>query len=329
MDNVTGLLKKIDWFYLLRTYLVVLVAMVLFIVSVQLSPAFLTTQNIFNLMRQLAAPTLIAMGMLFVIMTGGIDLSVGSVVAVASVFTARLLYGGANSLFVTVLAVIGISAAFGGVTGILVAYRRLAPFVVTLAGMTIGSGIAFIVSRGMPRRIISPPLRSFAVDNFAGIPALVFFTLIIVVILGFAHKKTAWGRLVQAIGSNETAAKLSGINTNLFKVSAYVLSSVLAGIGGIIIASRVGMGSPLAGGMMELDAIAAVVIGGASLKGGSGRVLNTLMGVWVLGMIGNIMNLMNISSHPQQVIQGIIIVLAILMQSDHKGKKDITSSSMA
>jgi len=331
MDKKFGFgprLKGIDWMDLLRNYLVVFVAIVLLIVSSQLSDAFLTTQNIFNLLRQLVPPTLIAMGMLFVIMTGGINLSVGSVVAMASVFTAHLLYGG-HSLFVTVLLVILSSAVFGVCLGYLVAYRRLAPFVVTLAGMTIARGIAFIVSGGMPRRIMSPTLRSFAVDSFLGIPVLVWFAAVIVIILGLVHRHTSWGRLVQTIGSNETAAKLSGIRTNYYKVSVYVLSSVLAGIGGVIIASRVGMGSPLAGYMMELDAIAAVVIGGASLAGGNGKVLNTLMGVLVLGMIGNIMNLMNISSHPQQVLQGVIIILAILMQMNRKGGKDITSSSMA
>jgi ribose transport system permease protein len=266
--------------------------------------------------------------MLFVIMTGGIDLSVGSVVAMASVFTATLLYGGGNSLFVTVVLVLLASAVFGAVSGYLVAYRNLASFVVTLAGMTIARGIAFIVSRGMPRRIMSPTLRSFATDTFIRVPVLVWFALVIVIILALVHRHTSWGRLVQAIGSNETAAKLSGIRTNFYKVSVYVLSAVLAGVGGIIIASRVGMGSPLAGYMMELDAIAAVVIGGASLMGGNGKVVNTVMGVLVLGMIGNIMNLMNISSHPQQVIQGVIIILAILLQVGGKKGKDITSSSM-
>jgi len=324
--GVAGVLKRIDWVELLRNYLVVFVAVVLFIVSTQLSPAFLSTQNIFNLLRQLVAPTLIAMGMLFVIKTGGIDLSVGSLVAIGSVLVTHWLYSGMN-LFVTIVLVLLVSAAFGAFSGYLVAYRKLAPFVVTLAGMTIARGIAFIVSRGMPQFVMSDPLRSFARDNLLGIPVLVWVTLLIVLILGLVQRHTSWGRLVQSVGSNETAAKLSGIRTNLYKVSVYVLSAMLAGFGGIIIASRAGMGSPLAGQMYELNAIAAVVIGGASLAGGSGKVLNTLMGVWVLGMIGNIMNLMNISSHPQAVIQGVIIILAILMQVGKK-RKDITSSSM-
>jgi ribose transport system permease protein len=257
-------------------------------------------------------------------MTGGIDLSVGSVVAMASVFTAHLL--GMYSVGVTIVIVLLASAAFGVALGYLVAWRRLAAFVVTLAGMTIARGIAFIVSRGMPVRIRDPFLIEFATGNLLGVPYLVWFVMIIVVVLGLIQKFTAFGRIVQSVGSNETATKLSGINTNMFKMGVYVLSSVLAGISGIMIASRVGIGSPLAGQVMELDAIAAVVIGGASLAGGNGRVLNTLMGVWILGMIGNIMNLLNIPSHPQDVFQGFIIILAILLQSERKSK-DIVSSS--
>ena len=321
-------IKNISWGSLLKNNLAMVVVLILLIVSSLLSDAFMTTQNIFNLLRQLTPPTLIAMGMLFVIMTGGIDLSVGSVVAMASVFTAHLL--GSYNLGITLFLVLLSAAAFGAATGYLVAYRKLAPFVVTLAGMTIARGIAFIVSRGMPERIRHEALLRFATDGILHIPVLVWFAFLVVVILALVHKYTAFGRLVQSVGSNEVATKLSGINTNLYKVGVYVLSAVLAGMSGIIVASRVGMGTPLAGEAMELGAIAAVVIGGASLAGGNGRVLNTLMGVWALGMIGNIMNLMNVPSYPQQVIQGLIIILAILLQKmDGKRKgKDITSSSM-
>ena len=317
-------LKRIDWISLLKNNIAIIVVIVLLVVSSFLSDAFLTPQNIFNLLRQLVPPTLLAMGMLFVIMTGGIDLSVGSVVAMAAVFTAHLLvpFGLAMTLFLVILS----AAAFGAAGGFLIAKRGLAPFVVTLAGMTIARGIAFIVSRGMPMRMRNQVLLDFATNSFLGIPLLVWFSLLVVIILALIHRYTVFGRLVQAIGSNETAAKLSGINTDFYKISVYVLSAVLSAIAGIIIAGRVGMGTPLAGVMFELDAIAAVVIGGASLAGGNGKVINTLMGVWVLGMIGNIMNLLNVPSYPQQVLQGVIIILAILLQMDRKGK-DIASSS--
>ena len=317
--------REIDWMKLLKDNVTVIVMLILFIVSSLMSPAFLTRQNIFNLLRQLAPPTLVAMGMLFVILTGGIDLSVGSVVAMASVFTSHLLRN--HSVGVTILLVLLAAAAFGAIQGYLVAGRRLAPFVVTLAGMTIARGIAFIVSRGMPERIRSPFLLNFATNSFLGIPVIVWFVLVIVIVLVLIQKFTVFGRFVQAVGSNETAVKLSGINSNIYKIGVYILSSVLAAVGGIIIASRVGMGSPLAGETMELYAIAAVVIGGASLSGGRGKVINTLMGVWVIGMIGNIMNLLNVPSYPQQVLMGIVIIIAVLLQSNRKGK-DISASSM-
>jgi len=325
MEKTTQAKRKIDWIGLLKDNLAIVVVVILLVVSSFLSDVFLTRQNIFNLLRQLAPPTLVAMGMLFVIMTGGVDLSVGSVAAMASVFTAHLL--GSYNLTVTVMLVLLSAAAFGGGMGYLVARRRLAPFVVTLAGMTIARGIAFIVSRGMPVRIRHEGLISFATTSILGIPTMVWFVAVVVVLLALMHKYTAFGRLVQTVGSNETAAKLSGINTSFYKIGVYMLSSMLAAVAGIMIAARVNIGSPLAGDMMELDAIAAVVIGGASLAGGTGKVVHTLMGVWVLGMIGNVMNLLNIANYPQQVVKGVIIILAILIQSGRK-RKDIASSSM-
>ena len=315
---------KINWGKILKENIAVVVMLILLVVSSLMSDAFLTSRNIFNLLRQLSPDMLLAMGLMFVIMTGGIDLSVGSVVAMASVFTANLLV--TYSLPVTVLLVLLASAAFGAFNGYLVARRRLAAFVVTLAGMTIAKGIAFIVSRGMPLRIRNQALLSFAVAAPLGIPALVWFVSGVVVLLALAHRFTVFGRFVQAIGSNETAVMLSGINTSFYKIGVYVMSSVLSGMGGIIVASRVGMGSPLAGDGDELDAIAAVVIGGASLSGGTGRVLNTVMGVLVLGMINNIMNIRNVPSYPQQVLKGVIIIIAVLLQSDRK-KRDISLSS--
>jgi len=315
---------KINWLEFFKNNIVVFVMLALLVVSATLSPAFLTPMNIFNLLRQLSPPTLLAMGMLFVILTGGIDLSVGSVVAMSSVFTAIFLQS--HSLPVTIFMVVVIAAAFGAFNGYLVARRRLAPFVVTLAGMTIARGIAFIASKGMPIRVTDNVLLRFAIDRFMNIPHIVWFAMFVVAVLVFVQRFTVFGRFIQATGSNETAVTLSGINASFYKISVYAMSSVLAAIGGIMIASRVGMGTPLAGTMMELDAIAAVVIGGASLAGGKGTVVKTLMGVLVLGMIGNIMNLLNVPSHPQQVLQGVIIIVAVLLQSGRKSV-DISAST--
>jgi len=317
-------LAKFNWLEFFKNNIVVFVMLALLIVSGILSPAFLTTQNIFNLLRQLSPPTLLAMGMLFVILTGGIDLSVGSVVAMSAVLTAMFLQS--HNLVVAIFLVILVAAAFGAFNGYLVAKRRLAPFVVTLAGMTIARGIAFIVSRGHPVRINSDFLINFAIARFMGIPHIVWFVMFIVIFLALVQRFTVFGRFIQGTGSNETAVTLSGINAGFYKISVYVISAVLSAIGGILIASRVGMGTPLAGQAMELDAIAEVVIGGASLSGGRGTVVKTLMGVLVLGMIGNILNLLNVPSYPQQVLKGVIIIAAVLLQSGRKST-DISSST--
>jgi ribose transport system permease protein len=315
-------LANFKWAEFFKNNIVVFVMLALLIASSLISPAFFTTQNIFNLLRQLSPPTLLAMGMLFVILTGGIDLSVGSVVAMSAVFTAIFLQS--YSLAVTLFLVIMIAVVFGAFNGYLVARRRLAPFVVTLAGMTIARGIAFIVSRGQPTRVMNDILLNFAIARFMGVPHIVWFAMFVVIILAVVQRFTVFGRFVQATGSNETAVTLSGINASFYKISVYVISSVLSAAGGIMIASRVGLGTPLAGQAMELDAIAAVVIGGASLSGGRGTVIKTLMGVLVLGMIGNIMNLLNVPSYPQQVLRGIIIIAAVLLQSGRKSS-DISS----
>ena len=324
-------IKNINWLRLAKDNVAVLVVILLFIISIAMSDAFLTTQNIFNLLRQLAPPTLIALGMFFVIMTGGVDLSVGSVVAMSAVFTAHFMNadtGLGMGLVPSISLVLLIAAVFGFVTGYFVAVRRLAPFVVTLAGMTIARGIAFIVSRGMPIRITHTGFNSFATANIFGVPTMVWFVGVVVLVLALVQRYTVFGRFVQAAGSNETATKLSGINTNFYKIGVFMMSAMLSAMAGIMVASRIRAGTPLAGMYWELDAIAAVVIGGASLAGGTGKVLHTLMGVWVLGLIGNIMDLRNIAAYPQQVLQGVIIILAILLQTDRKGK-DISSSSKA
>lgn len=316
--------RNINRAEIIKNNIALIVLLLLVIVSTVLSPSFMTPMNIFNLLRQLVPPTLLAMGMLFVILTGGIDLSVGSIVAMSAVLTAFFMK--TNGLIVSILFVILIAAVVGAVSGYFVAKRRLAPFVVTLAAMSVAKGIAFMVSRGQPTRVENDFLLSFAISYLLGVPALVWFSLIVVVLLALVQRFTVYGRFIQAVGSNETAVTLSGINSGFYKISVYVISAVFAAIGGIVIVSRVGTGSPLAGDGAELDAIAAVVIGGASLSGGRGTVVNTFIGVLVLGLIGNIMNLLNVASYPQMVLKGAIIIAAVLLQSGGKGK-DISSSN--
>lgn len=296
--------------------LIIFIGMI--ILSACMSDSFFTANNISNLFRQVAPIGVISFGMLLVILTGGIDLSVGSLVAAMGVGFALLSYEiyFPYAFLLTIL----ISAGIGMVSGYLIAYQKIAPFIATLALMTIVRGLGYLFSKGAPINIghHSNGLLSLGSGSFFGIPyaALILFGIfgIMYVIL----KYNVFGRIVIAIGSNEEAVRLSGINVNKYKFWVYTIVGLFSGIAALLMVSRTGVGSPNIGVGMELDVIAAVVIGGASLSGGKGSIVNTLLGVLILGMIGNIMNLMDITSYLQQVIKGIIILLAVVFQRYQK-----------
>lgn len=304
---------------LLLEYSTVLIFVVMLGLAASLSDAFFTRQNIFNLLRQVAGLAGIALGMLLVILTAGIDLSVGSIAALASVLVAHFLglIGLVPALALSILA----GTLCGAASGYLVAARNMAPFIATLAMMTIGRGFAFIISKGSPIIIADQRLNQFGSAYWLGVPAPVFVMLLIFGVVAFLLKYTVFGRMVTAIGSNEAAVRLAGVRTGWYKFAVYCISGAFCAVAGIISTSRTGVGSPIVGAGAELDAIAAVVIGGASLSGGKGTALNTLLGVLILGTIGNIMNLMNIPGYPQQVIKGAIIICAVLLQGYRRGSE--------
>ncbi len=313
MSETANRLGKAGRFVL--KYNTAFIFIVLLTASAIASNRFLIPENIFNLLRQRAGMGITSMGMLLVILTAGIDLSVGSILALSSVLSAYFLLSMSlpAALAMTVLA----GVALGGVSGFLVSNRRMAPFVVTLAMMTIARGLAYIVSKGAPILLTDwgQPLKNFGGDFWLGVPQPVILMFAVFIAIFLILKFTVFGRLVVGIGSNETAVRLSGIRVGLYKFSVYCISAGCAAMAGIISTARTGVGSPMIGYGMELDAIAAVVIGGASLSGGKGTALNTILGVLILGMIGNIMNLKNIPAYPQQVIKGLIIIFAVLLQS--------------
>jgi ribose transport system permease protein len=211
----------------------------------------------------------------------------------------------------------------GSISGFLVSVQKMAPFVATLALMTIARGLGFIFSKGAPILVddSASELIDFGGGNLAGIPNPVIIFLTVSVVVFIILKYNVFGRIVIAIGSNEEAVRLSGIKIWAYKFSVYIIAGGLAGIAGIIGTSRTGVGSPIIGVGMELDSIAAVVIGGASLKGGKGTAWNTFLGILILGMIGNIMNLLDIPAYPQQVIKGLIIIFAVLFQRFQTNQK--------
>jgi ribose transport system permease protein len=298
----------------LLKYNTIVIFVALLITSSFASDVFFSERNMFNLLRQVAGIGAVSMGMLLVILTAGIDLSVGSISALASVLVAHFLLS--MSLPVSIALSILVGILLGSCSGFLVANRRVAPFVATLAMMTIARGLAFIVSKGRPILLTESgqALKNFGSDYWLRIPQPVFVMFLIFVIVFVLLRYTVFGRLVIAIGSNETAVRLSGIRVAIYKFSVYCIAGGFAAVAGIISTARTGVGSAVVNPGMELDAIAAVVIGGASLSGGKGTALNTLLGVFILGMIGNIMNLKNVPGYSQQVIKGLIIIFAVLLQ---------------
>lgn len=297
----------------------------LVVASSVLSEHFLTVQNIYNLLRQLAPLALVSIGMLLVILTGGIDLSVGSLAAIGGMIVAMMMpalpFDGAAALILCVAAGTALGALLGAMNGVLVAVFGLAAFVATLAMMTIGRGIAYMLSNGQPVRFPKelPTAQLLQAFGNKGLPGLetpwpVVFALVLLGMFIFLLNRTSWGRLTVATGSNETAVRLAGLPVWKYKFLAYTICGALSALAGIIVTARTAVGTPVTGIGLELDAIAACVIGGALLSGGKGTVVNTMIGVLILGLIGNIMNLLSVPAYPQQIIKGLIIILAVLLQ---------------
>lgn len=278
------------------------------------SSDFLSSANLANVSRQIAGIGVMAMGMLLVVLTGGIDLSVGSVAALASVVTAMLIPD--HGMTTAIVAGLASGAVCGLINGVLVARFRLSPFVVTLAMMTIARCVALIISDGAPViiREEGEALLEFGRNTWALVPQPTAIMLIVFALGALFLGLTRAGRIVRAIGSNEEAVRLSGVSVARHVLLTYVVSGLLAALAGIISTARAGVGAPTVGTGDELTVIAAVVIGGASLAGGRGNVMNTLIGVIVLGVIANIMNLTSVPGYHQQVVMGLIILVAILAQ---------------
>ncbi|MEA4988415.1 MAG: ABC transporter permease [Anaerovorax sp.] len=298
--------------------------LILFIISAIISPDFLSGRNISNLFRQNSGVCIVSMGMLMVILTGGIDLSVGSLMAVCSVFSAYVftVLGLPIVLAFTLSCLLGIG--MGACSGALISYAKMAPFIATLAMTTVAKGFALMISGGAPITVRGDNLNLSVISsgNFLGVPSLAWIMIAAAILTFWILHYTSYGRILRAIGSNESAVRLSGINTKNYKFSVYLISGFCASIAGFISICRTEVGSPIVGDGLELDAIAAVVIGGASLSGGKGNTFATFIGVLILGLINNIMNLLGVPSYPQQVVRGLIIIFAVLLQMLDKKNKE-------
>jgi ribose/xylose/arabinose/galactoside ABC-type transport system permease subunit len=277
------------------------------------SPAFRTLSNVQNILQQISVNGIIAIGMTLVIITAGIDLSVGSVLALSAVVATSFAHPGGHFLFVPVAMGILVGLACGAVNGVLIAKKRLAPFIVTLGMMTVARGLALVYTGGRPVINLSDSYDEIGGGSLGPIPfpALIFFAAIVlgVFILHF----TRFGRYVYAVGGNELAAKVSGVNTDRVLIGVYALTGALAGLAGIVLSSRITSGPPATGAGSELDAIAAVVIGGTSLSGGVGSIAGTIVGALIIGVMNNGLDLLDVSSYWQQIVKGLIIVVAVLL----------------
>jgi ribose/xylose/arabinose/galactoside ABC-type transport system permease subunit len=283
------------------------------------SPPFRTLSNVENILQQIPVNGILAIGMTLVIITAGIDLSVGSVLALSAVVATSFAHTDTHLLIVPIMLGVLTGLVCGIVNGVLIAKNRLAPFIVTLGMMTVARGLALVYTSGRPIINLSDTYDEIGDGSLGAIPipAIIFF---VVVLLGvFVLHYTRFGRYVYAVGGNELAAKVSGVNTDRVLIGVYALAGALAGLAGIVSSARVMSGSPTVGTGYELDAIAAVVIGGTSLSGGIGSIAGTIVGVLIIGVMNNGLDLLNVSPYWQEIVKGVIIVLAVLL--DKKSKR--------
>ena len=293
----------------------VIALIILMAVITIINSNFLTANNLLNLLLQVTSNALIAFGMTFVILTGGIDLSVGSILALSSALTAGLLGSGMPVTSAILISLI-LGCILGMMNGLLISYGKLAPFIVTLATMTIFRGATLVYTNGNPitKGLSDTFLFQFLGQGYiVGIPFPVIIMFIVFIVLYVLLHKTAFGKSVYAIGGNEKAAYISGVKLNKVKIIIYSISGIMASISGLIITSRLSSAQPTAGASYEMDAIAAVVLGGTSLSGGKGRILGTLIGALIIGVLNNGLNIIGVSAFWKQVVKGVVILIAVLI----------------
>nr|WP_275898226.1 ribose ABC transporter permease [Halomonas binhaiensis] len=298
----------------MSNYGIVIAFVVLCLVLSVVSPYFLGVNNLLNVLRQVSINGVLAIGMTFVILTRGIDLSVGSMMAFSAMVAASFAGAGADySLILPILLGLGAGLVLGSINGVMVARFAIPPFVMTLGMLSMARGLTYIYNDGMPISSLSSHFLWLGQGTVAGIPVPVLLFATVFILAWFVLRYTTFGRYVYAVGGNPTASRLSGINVRRITFSVYAISGVLCGLAGLMIAARTSAALPQAGVAYELDAIAAVVIGGTSLAGGKGRIIGTLFGVLIIGVINNGLDLLGVSSFYQQLVKGAIIVIAVML----------------
>lgn len=313
----------------MRSYALFAVFMIMVIVLSVISPTFMTAKNVINIFRQISINGILAIGMTFVIILGGIDLSIGSLCAIAGVVSAIILEQAPGIPVIAILAGIFASCLLGAAVGFMVSGCKIAPFIATLAMLTIARGIALVIADGVPHTIKDPFYVSLgngylwqtSSPDQVSIPTPVLIFVIVAIISSIILYKTKFGRYVYAVGGNEQATRASGVNVGRIKMLVFVFNAALCGIAGTVLAGRITSGQPVAATGYELDAIAAVIIGGASLVGGSGKISGTILGALIIGVLNNGLVLMGVSSYYQQIIRGVIIAAAVILDQRTKNMR--------
>jgi ribose transport system permease protein len=317
MANPTspGIVSRLRQFSALRTSGLIWVLLFMCAVAAYMSDAFLNPFNIINVLRQIALFGIVSVGMTFVILTAGIDLSIGSIVAVVAVTCALMLDSGV-AIPIVIMAGLVIGAMAGAINGLGISVGGIPPFIMTLGTMVIGRGVAMAISDGHPVhfRTVADQFSWLGQGHLLGLPVPVWIFAAVAAMAGGILKYSAFGRNVYAVGSNPEAARLAGIDVRRTIFFVYLISGFLAGLTALIFISRLTVGEPVAGTGLELEAIAITVIGGTSLFGGEGRISGTILGAAILAVLANILNLFGVSPFTQQIVKGLIIIAAVLFE---------------
>lgn len=307
----------------INIYRSMLILLVICIFATLLSPSFLSVTNLFNVFKQITVAGVVGCGMTFVILTGGIDLSVGSILGLSGVLAAGVLETTGNTALAISLA-LAVGIVCGAVNGFFISFCEIPPFISTLGMMTLLRGCILVYTKGSPISIKEDAYKFFGKGSIAGVPVPVIILILLFLLAHYILTQTSYGRSIYAFGGNREAARLSGISTRMTEWMAYTINGLMCGIAGVILTARLGSAQSTSGTGIEMDAIAAVILGGTSLSGGVGFVLPTVVGAMIMGIIDNILTLMNVNPHATNIVKGAVILIAVLVD---KKVKDLSAKA--
>lgn len=304
-----------------QTYGILIVLLLLITFFSLITDAFFSIKNLFNILRQISVIGIIAVGMSFVMLTGGIDLSVGSLLAITSVVGSSLMVVSGMSPLPAMLIAMCVATAFGAITGCIVEFVDIPPLITTLGMMTVIRGVAYIITNGLPVYGLPESVKIIGQGYVWVIPVPVIVMLVIFLLGGFILNRTHFGRYFYAMGGNEEATRLAGISIRVMKIGTYTWNAFLTSIAGVILMTRINSGQPSAGDGTELDVVTAVVLGGVSMSGGEGKLFGVLIGTLIMGVLSNGLIIMNVGEYYQMVVKGLVLILAVGFDKISKREK--------